>query len=136
MGYSTTTRTNVLNWLWRGVAFTPPATIYLALLTANPSSDAGSGLVEMTTSLWTGYARTSIAATVWSAPTGTAPQSISNSAAVTPAGTAASAVTISGVAYYDAASAGNFLGWAAVGSGAVASGNGISFAVNALTIQE
>lgn len=136
MAYSSYTRSAILNWYWRGVATTPPATTYLALLTTSPTDDAGSGLVEMTTAAWTSYARAAIAASGWNAPTGTSPQTIINAAQIVPAGTASAAVTVTGFALYDAASAGNFLGWGTLNSLAVPSGDGLAFAAGALAIQE
>lgn len=136
MPYSVYARKSILNWFWRALAFTQLTGTYLALLTTNPSDDSGTGLVEMTTSLWTGYTRTTVAATVWNAPSGTSPQTITNGSVITPAGSAASAVTVTGFAIYDATSAGNMLGWGTLNNTAIPTSSGISFAVGVLTIQE
>ncbi len=45
------------NWFWRGVAFTPPGTLYLALYTSAPN-DTGGGTEVGTTS--TAYARLAV----------------------------------------------------------------------------
>lgn len=136
MPYSVYARQAILNWFWRGAPFTPVTVTYLALLSQNPSDDTGTGLTELTASAWTSYARTSISATAWTAPSGTSPQTIGNTLAVTPPGTAASALTLSGFAVYDAATAGNFLGWGSLNSLAIPTGDGVTFGPGVLTIQE
>lgn len=54
-----------------------PGTLYVALLTTNPSADDMTGAVE---AAFTNYVRASIVSTAvgWNAPSGTAPRSISN----------------------------------------------------------
>lgn len=123
--------------MWLGTAFTFPATVYLALLKTNPTVDDGTGLVEVVVADWTGYTRTSDASANWTGPTGTAsPQQISNSATISPAGSAAATITITGFALYDAATAGNFLGWGTIASGAVTSGTSVSFPAGQLVVQD
>src|SRR6266567_6699400 len=117
-------------WLnmWKGTAFTFPATTYVALLTTNPSDDAGTGLVEVTTS-GTAYARQAITGSSgWStiAPvsggSGTTPEQMSNAAVITFPTPTASWGTVIGFALYDAVTAGNLLYWTAISSQAIGVG--------------
>lgn len=140
MGYSQALRDDILSW-FRGTAFpTVPANFYIALLTTNPTTETGTGLVEVSTANWTNYARQAVASSVagWSAPAGTAPRTISN-AAVINYGTATTTgnQTITGFALYDAATAGTFWGWAAFGTPPVVqNGNPTSFAIGALVLDQ
>lgn len=140
MGYSIAAREAILNEVFRGTAATWPATYYVALLTTNPSDDAGTGLVESTTAVWTNYARASIANATgsWAAPAGgtTSPQTVSNAVAIS-FGTATTTAneTISGFAIYDAATAGNLKFWGAFGTPPVVqNGDPVSFAIGALVV--
>lgn len=140
MGYAQALRDDILNW-FRGTAFPAvPATFYVALLTTNPTDETGTGLVEVSTTNWTNYARqgvTSVAGS-WNAPSGTAPRQISNASTVN-YGTATTTgnVTVTGFALYDAASAGVFWGWAAFSpSQIVQNGDPVSFAAGALVLNQ
>lgn len=108
-----------LDWLLRGQAFTPPATVYIALYTANPS-DTGGGTevsggsyarVAVTSSLanWAGTqgAGTTVASS------GTGGQTSNNASITFPAPTANWGV-ITGMAIYDNSSGGNELYWSAL----------------------
>lgn len=110
----------LIDHVFRGAAFSGPATLYAALFTVAPT-DAGGG-TEVTGGA---YARASIASstTNWSGTQGagtTAASSgtsgtISNNIAITfPAPSGASWGTVVAVGLFDAASAGNLICWGAV----------------------
>ena len=93
-------------------AFTAPATLYAAAYTANPS-DSGGG----TEATGGSYARVSTAAGDWNTATNADPSVVDNANAIT--FTTATADWVSGAdltyaVFYDAATAGNFLGSAAL----------------------
>lgn len=61
----------LIDWLFRGVAFTPPTHLYIALLTSAPSDvDTGATIAELTST--GGYARTILdpSTTNWAATNG------------------------------------------------------------------
>lgn len=106
----------ILDWLLRGQTFTPPATVYLGLLTAAPS-DVGGG-TEVTGGA---YARVAVASSLanWAgtqaaastaASTG-ASGTTSNNAVLTFPTPSANWGTVTHVGVYDAATAGNLLIW-------------------------
>lgn len=111
----------LIDWLLRGQAFTPPATVYVALLTAAPS-DSGGGTEVSGGS----YARVAVASSLanWAgtqsagstaASSGTGGQTSNNNAVTFPAPTANWGV-VTHTALYDAASGGNLLAWGALGA--------------------
>ena len=102
-----------LDWLLGGSSPTRPTTRRVALLTQNPSDDAMTGLAEVSTGVWTNYARP---AATFGAATGDSPAS-STTTADTDFGTATTTgdVKITGYAIYDAISAGNPLYWEWIG---------------------
>ena len=109
----------------RNNPITPPVTVYVALFESDPGEAAGG-----TETAFTGYARQSSAWTALDANGQT-----KNSGAVTfPAnGNAVNAVTITHIALYDAATAGNRLFYAAMSASKTLSpGDVLSFAANAL----
>jgi len=106
MSFSNHLETEILDHVFGGNAYTAPATLYLALHTANPDED-GSG-TEVSTS-GTAYARETVAFTV-SGNTAT------TSAAVEYATATANFGTVSHVAVWDASTAGNMLAFAALTS--------------------
>jgi hypothetical protein len=121
----------ILDLYLRGVAYTAPSPIYLALFTATPS-DTGGG-TECTGG---GYARVSMtpATSLFNASSG---GSTSNTSTITvtasATGSFGGSVTQWGI--YDAASAGNLLFWADISNPqTIASGNSVSFAAGALVI--
>jgi hypothetical protein len=134
----------LIDWLFRGQTYTPPATPYVGLLTAAPS-DTGGG-TEVSTSA-TNYARVGVAASLanWagtSVNTGGSVSSgtngtTSNVSAITFGVPSAAWGTITHVGIYDAASGGNLLAYAALtASKTVNNGDPApSFAANALTFQ-
>lgn len=109
----------LIDWLLRGQAFTPPATVYVGLLTSSPA-DAGGG-TEVTGGA---YARVAIASSLanWAgtqaaastvASSGTSGTTSNNAAITFPAPSASwGAATHFGV--YDAATAGNLLWFGAL----------------------
>lgn len=104
-------------------------TAYVALFTAAPS-DAGGG-TEVTGG---SYARKSTAAGDWNAASG---GSTSNANAITFPTASASWGTVTHFAIFDAASAGNMLRWAPLGtSKAIGNGDTASFAAGALVLTE
>ena len=107
----------VIDWLFRGQAFTPPANMFVAAFTAAPT-DAGGG-TEVSGGA---YARVSYASTLanWAgtqaaastvASTGTGGQTSNNNAIVFPTASA-NWGTVVAVALFDASTAGNMLCWA------------------------
>ena len=96
----------VINWLFRGQALTSPGVVYVSLHTADPGEDGTTG--ELTD---TNYARTSAGATpstAWDAPTNGV---TSNNNVVTfPALADAGTVVVTHYGFWDAATAGNYLG--------------------------
>ena len=106
-------------------------TAYVGLFTAAPS-DAGGGTEVSTTG--TGYARKATAAADWNAA---AAGSTSNANALTFAAATGSWGTVTHFGLFDAATAGNLLRWAALGtSKAIGTGDTASFAAGALTLTE
>jgi len=133
----------LIDHIFRGQAYTPPATIHVALLTAAPN-DAGGGTevtggsyarVAVTASLANFAGTQSAGSTVASSGTG---GTTSNNGAITfPAPTANwGSVTHWGI--YDAASGGNLLYYAALTTAkTINNGDAApSFAAGALTVQE
>jgi hypothetical protein len=121
----------------KGTAYpAAPVTTYVALLTAFPTDNNGTGLVEVSGGAYARQAITS--ATGWSAvSTSASLQQMSNSAAVNyPTATAAWG-TVIGFAIYDALSGGNLLYAAPLAANqTVNNGNTFSFLAGALVIQE
>jgi hypothetical protein len=104
MSFSNFLETEILDHVFGGNAYTAPSTLYLALFTSNPDED-GSGS-EVSTS-GTAYARQAVTFTV-SGNTAT-----TDAAVEFPTATA-SFGTVSHVGVYDASTAGNLLGYAAL----------------------
>ena len=131
----------IVDWLFRGQTFTPPAGLHVGLLTAAPS-DTGGGTevsggsyarVNLAPSL-TNWAGTQAAAST-TASTGTSGTTSNNSTITFPTPTATwGTVTHFGV--YDAASAGNLLFYGALTiAKTINTGDVISFPAAALTVQ-
>lgn len=104
MSFSNYLETEILDHVFGGNAYTAPTTLYLALFTSNPAED-GSG-TEVSTA-GTAYARQTVTFTV-SGNTAT------TTAAVEFPTATASFGTVSHVGVYDASTAGNLLGYAAL----------------------
>lgn len=116
-------------------AYTPPATMYLALSTTTPTEAAGNFTEPSTGS----YARVSTAAADWAAATGTAPATKATSTVKTfPTATGdwSSGANMTHFGLYDASTAGNLLAWGALGTAKpVLSGDTASFASGALVLK-
>ena len=106
MSFSNYLETEILDHVFGAAAYTAPATLYVALHTANPDED-GSG-AEVTTS-GTGYARQTVTFT-------TSGNTTSNDAAVEFPTATANYGTVSHVGVWDASTAGNLLAYAALSS--------------------
>lgn len=130
----------LVDQLFRGQAFTAPATLHVGLLTAAPS-DAGGGTevsgngyarVAVTSSLANWAGTQAAASTVASSGTG---GQTSNNAAITFATPTASWGTVSHFGIYDAASGGNLLFWGALTiSKTINQSDTVSFPAASLTI--
>lgn len=131
----------LIDFLLRGQAYTPAATVYLALFTAAPS-DAGGGTevtggayarvaVPCSTTDWAGT-QAAASTTVSSGNSGTT----SNNNTLTFATPTASWGTIVAVALFDAATGGNMIVQGTLtASQVVNTGNTVSFAPGSLTFQ-
>lgn len=132
----------IIDWLLRGQTFTPPATVYVGLLTVAPS-DAGGGTevtggsytrVAVASSLANWAGTQSAGSTTASSGTG---GTTSNNAAVTFPAPTANWGTVVAFGVYDASSAGNLLFYASLTtSKTINNGDAApSFAAGALTFQ-
>ena len=106
MSFSNYLETEILDHVFGAAAYTAPATLYVALHTANPDED-GSG-AEVSTS-GTGYVRQTVTFT-------TSGNTTSNDAAVEFPTATANYGTVSHVGVWDASTAGNLLAYAALSS--------------------
>lgn len=108
-----------------------PATVYVALITTAPTNANGAGIVEVSGGA---YARVAVTNndTNWPAASGRAK---SNGTPITYPTSTASWGTVVGAAFYDAASAGNFLGYSALSSSqSIGSGITPQFAAGAVVV--
>lgn len=127
MSLSTYLENEILNWI-KGTTFdAAPATVYVALFNGDPGK-AGAGGTEVTATIRVA-GRQSV--TFGSITSGV----ISNSGVVD-FGLAAAGATVTHYALFDAASAGNLLGSAALNdTRVVATGNAVTFATGALSLE-
>lgn len=97
-----------LNLWFGGAAVTPPATLYIALMTT-AAGDAGGG-TEVSTTVWTNYARAAVTnnATNFPAASGGA-KSNGTEISFGTATISGTAPTVVGIAIYDAETAGNLI---------------------------
>jgi hypothetical protein len=95
----------ILNLIFNGAAFSPPATLYCALFTTAPTAAGGGAEVSGGS-----YARVAVAANTTNFPT-TTNQSINNATAIVFPTATANWGTIVAAAFFDAASGGNMLYW-------------------------
>lgn len=134
----------VIDWLFRGQTFTPPATIYVALYTTS-CNDAGGG-TEVSTS-GTGYARAAVTSSLanWAgtqsagsttASSGTGGQTSNNNAITIGSATTTAWGTVTHFALMDASTAGNMLICQALTASKTINGGDAlpSFAAGALTV--
>ena len=121
--FSDYTENRILDHLFRAVASTAPATVYLALFTVAPT-DAGGG-TQVTGG---GYARQAI---TFGAASGGA---IANTVAVsfTASGAAYGAVVAVGI--FDALTVGNMLAWAPITSATVNDGDTLQFPIGDIDV--
>lgn len=129
--YSDARANNLLDVEHAGAASTSPATSYYALLTTAPTTNTGTGAVEVPFTL--AYARVAVVKNATNFPAAAA-RAIANGVALTwPTATGAWGLVV-GVARYDAATAGVFCGYYALATAkTVASGDTPQLAVGALT---
>lgn len=127
----------VIQHVLRGVPLPQPATIYVALFTADPT-DANVTANEVQVAAWPAYARQDAAgggaiSSGWSAP---ANGVTSNAKAVTyPANNGAGSVVVTHVGLYDAISGGNLLFQSALPSSKTLSpGDVLAFAIGSLSV--
>lgn len=134
-GFVDTVEQALLNHFLTDPAYTPPATMYLALSTTTPTEAAGNFTEPSTGS----YARVSTTATDWSAASGTAPAVKTNTATKTfPTATGdwSSGANMTHFGLYDASTSGNLLAWGALGTAKpVLNGDTASFAASALVLK-
>jgi hypothetical protein len=134
-GFVDTVEQSLLNHFLTDPAYTPPATMYLALSSTTPT-EAGGNFTEPSGGA---YARVSTAAADWGAATGTAPATKSNTAVKTfPTATAdwVAGVNLTHFGLFDASTAGNLLAWGALGTAKpVLNGDTASFAAAALVLK-
>ena len=130
--FSDFAESKILDQVFGGTAWVPPATLHVALFTANPS-DSGGG-TEVTGGSYARVAKTNNA-TNWPAASGTSPATKSNGTAIDFPTATADWGTITGMAVYDAASGGNMIGWTALTvSKPVLSGDTPSFPAGTLQV--
>lgn len=150
MPFARTTLDGILNAL-KGTNYSWPATVYVALLTTQPTDNQGTGIVEVaagsSAGQWSGYARQSVTtSTGWSAISGSSTRQISNGATIS-FGTVtlfsnSSTLVLTGFAIYDASTAGNLLGYGGLTQGGSAitptlnNGDACPFAAGQLVLSE
>jgi hypothetical protein len=125
------TRNKVLDLRYGAVAYTPPATVYIALFTAAPSVTGGG-----TEGAGGSYARVAVTNDAANWPAAVAGQK-SNGASVTFAEATAPWGTVTHVAVFDASSGGNMLDFTALPTPrTVATGDRPSWATGSLIFTE
>lgn len=134
----------MIDWFFRGQAFTPPVTFYVGLFTSSPSDSAGGTEVSTST---TGYSRPSIAASLANfagtqgagstvASSGTSGTTSNNVDIVFPQATA-NWGTVVAFGLFDAPSGGNLLWWGSLTvSRPVYSGDIPKILAGSLSLQE
>lgn len=129
--------TQLVNLIFRGTAFTPPAKTYIALHTANPTETGSAG--EVPTSTWPSYARQDAAkggaqSSAWTAPSdGVSKNALQLLYAMYDG---AAPLTVTHFSVWDAVTGGNMLVYAPLASARTIN-NGDVFVVDAqkLTVQ-
>ena len=130
MSFSNFWENEVLDHLLSAATYTPPATLYIALFTTNPDFETGTGGTEVSGG---SYARVAVTNNSTNFPAASG-GSKSNGADVTFATPTAGWGTVTGFALYDAASSGNLLTGAALGtSKTINSGDVVRFNTGSLT---
>ncbi|RII32863.1 hypothetical protein D2A34_21960 [Clostridium chromiireducens] len=136
MAFSTYLANALVNEVFGGVNWAPPATIYTGLSSTAPTATGGN-ITEPTIGT-NGYARAAATNNTTNFPT-TATNNKSNGAAITfPTSTGAwlASASLGYLVFYDAATGGNVLGYAALNNPQVVASSGatLSFAIGSLTI--
>ena len=136
MAFTTYLADALVNEVFGGVNFTPPTTLYIGLSSTLPVV-GGTNITEPTVGT-NGYARASAANNTTNFPT-TTTNNKSNGAAITfPTSTGAwlTAASLGYLVFYDAATGGNVLGYAALNNPQVVASSGatLSFAIGSLAI--
>jgi hypothetical protein len=133
----------LIDWFYRGVAYTPPATLYIGLFTAAPSDTGGGtevsggsyarvGVAASTTN----WAATNAAGSTAATSSGTS-GTTSNNVVIAPPTATADWGTVTHFGIFDASTAGNLLIYGALtASQSIPNGGAYSFAAGALSIQE
>lgn len=101
-GFSTYLSQNVINSTLRGVSFSVPANLYLAVFTSDPTDD--NVTINEVAGAW--YSRQATGA--WAAPVGSG-NSTSNNSQIQYSAVTGSPVTVSHWGIYDASTSGNLL---------------------------
>jgi len=135
--FSNYTEANIVETTLRGAAFPVPASVYVAMFTADPT-DANVTANEVQVSNWPAYARQDAAnggliATGWTAPS----NGVSTNAKVItfPINNGTGNVTATHLGLYDAASGGNLIYHAPlVSPKTLLPGDVISFSIGSLTV--
>jgi hypothetical protein len=134
-GLTDTYEQKLLDHLFTDPAWTPPATLYLALSSTTPT-EAGGNVTEPSGGA---YARVATTAADWSAASGTAPATKTNTATFTfPTATAdwLAGANLTHFVLYDASTSGNVIAWGAFTTAKpVLNGDTPSFAASAITFQ-
>lgn len=104
-GFTNFLETSLLNHLFTDPTYTPPATLYVALFTADADGD-GTGYTEVTGGA---YARVATTAADWSAAVAGAPSTKTNTAVLTFPEATASWGTVTHFGLMDASTTGNQL---------------------------
>lgn len=99
----------LLDHVFGAAAYTAPTNLHFALFTANPS-DSGGG-TEVPTGTWSNYARISVTNNATNFPAASAGAKANGTAISWPAATMSGTLTITGMAVFDASTAGNMLAW-------------------------
>lgn len=126
----------ILDHVLGSTSYTKPGTVYVALYTTAPSD--GGGGTEVSTGVWTNYSRSSVTnnSTNWPA----ASSGVKANGTEISFGTATisgAAPTVVAMGIFDAASAGNLLFWATLGTNkTVNNGDVVKFNVSGISIVE
>jgi hypothetical protein len=135
MPFVDTVEQALLNHFLTDPAYTPPATMYIALSSTTPT-DAGANVTEPSGG---SYARVSTVAADWGAATGTAPATKANTATKTFVQATADWVAGANLTHFvlfDALTVGNVVAWGALTvAKPVLNGDTPSFAVGALVLK-
>lgn len=134
-GFTDSVEQKLLDHFLTDAAYTPPATMYIALSTTTPT-EAGGNFTEPSTG---SYARVSTAAADWAAASGTAPATKATSTTKTfPTATAdwSSGSNMTYFGLFDASTAGNLLCFGLLGTAKpVLNGDTASFASGSLVLK-